>query len=66
MLRRKVLACLLLSLAGCGFGKKDKANAPKSAAEGGLSGPTYEWKRPPDDLQRPPVPAKKPGETDPF
>ncbi|HTU92686.1 MAG TPA: hypothetical protein VMF69_21575 [Gemmataceae bacterium] len=66
MLRWTVLACLVLGLAGCGAGKKDKANASKPGAGSEQSSPTYPWKRPPDDLPRPSLPPAKSGERDSF
>jgi uncharacterized lipoprotein len=66
MLRCMVLACLVLGLAGCGIGKKDKANNSKSGTGGEQSSPTYEWERPPEDAPRPAQPPAKPGERKPF
>lgn len=65
MLRWAVLGGLVLALAGCGLGKKDKTNASRSGLRNDPSSPTYPWKRPPDDLP-PQAPPTKPGKLDPF
>jgi hypothetical protein len=49
MLRWAVLVCFVLTLAGCGIGKKGKGNTSNP----GESTPTYEWKRPSENLPRP-------------
>ena len=64
-----LFGCLVVSLAGCSVGKKDRANSSKSGA-GRVSpaeeSPTYPWARPSEDLQRPQLPLKSPGNRDPF
>jgi hypothetical protein len=68
LLRWTLLTCLVLGLAGCGIGKKDKGNGPRSGAGDSFnaeSHPTYPWIRPTEDL-RPQLPSKQPGERDPF
>jgi uncharacterized lipoprotein len=60
-----ILGCLVLVLAGCGFGKKNRGNTSKPGVGNDDSNPTYPWKRPPEDLQHP-RPPKGPGKPDPF
>jgi hypothetical protein len=60
MLRWLIVVCFVLSLAGCGIGKKGKSGEVNSSF--GNATDTYEWKRPSADLPRPAEKEK----TDPF
>lgn len=62
MLRWLVLACFVLGLAGCGFGKKGDSKSGEVNSSFGNATDTYEWKRPSADLPRPTEKEK----TDPF
>lgn len=62
MLRWLVLSFLVLGLAGCSAWKKGNAKLGAGNSSPGQLTPTYEWKRPPEDLPRATIQEK----VDPF